>query len=274
MSEMAERHVGTLMEYCKDLFRFGRGLEAFRPLADELLKYMNESHAQRTQLTLAQEMARENERLKQRVKELEELQLLDVHAICDQRDGYRAECDKLRRALRYLFYTRLPLGEKLEEFLAQDQPDKWQEIFALLADKSAMQNKNDGGMKILSECPNCEAMEKAFAKRCETEIQLVREVESSFKAELSGCRSELADYGKTVAGLRSELEACKASHTEELRQIARGGDLLLNDNKHLRAENAELRKALEGVGNLVAQGRIEQAMELSKAAMQTEKEKQ
>jgi hypothetical protein len=96
MSEMAERYVGTLMEYCKDLFRFGRGLEAFRPLADELLKYMNESHAQRTQLTLAQEMARENERLKQRVKELEELQLLDVHAICDQRDSYRAECDKLR----------------------------------------------------------------------------------------------------------------------------------------------------------------------------------
>jgi hypothetical protein len=73
MSEIAERHVGTLMEYCKDLFRFGRGLEAFRPLADELLKYMNESHAQRTQLTLAQEMARENERLKQRVKELEKV---------------------------------------------------------------------------------------------------------------------------------------------------------------------------------------------------------
>jgi hypothetical protein len=114
---------------------------AIKPLLERL-------HAQATQLTLAKHFASENERLKQRVKELEELQLLDVHAICDQRDGYRAECDKLRRALRYLFYTRLPLGEKLEEFLAQDQPDKWQEIFALLADKSAMQNKNDGGMKI------------------------------------------------------------------------------------------------------------------------------
>jgi hypothetical protein len=120
MSEMAERYVGTLMEYCKDLFRFGRGLEAFRPLADELLKYMNESHAQRTQLTLAQEMARENERLKQRVKELEELQLLDVHAICDQRDSYRAECDRLRteneelrrdkERLDWILNTRPPHG--------------------------------------------------------------------------------------------------------------------------------------------------------------------
>jgi hypothetical protein len=87
---------------------------------------------------------------KQRVNELEELQLLDVHAICDQRDDYRAECDRLRAeneelmtVLRYLFYMRLPLGEKVEEFLAQDQPDKWQEIFALLADKAAMQTEKE-----------------------------------------------------------------------------------------------------------------------------------
>jgi hypothetical protein len=62
---------------------------AIKPLLERL-------HAQATQLTLAKHFASENERLKQRVSELEELQLLDVHAICDQRDDYRAECDSLR----------------------------------------------------------------------------------------------------------------------------------------------------------------------------------
>jgi hypothetical protein len=53
-------------------------------------------HAQATQLTLAQHFASENDLLMLLVVELEELQLLDVHAICDQRDSYRAECDRLR----------------------------------------------------------------------------------------------------------------------------------------------------------------------------------
>jgi hypothetical protein len=96
MKEIAEQYVEKLVSKCIEDAESFPLWQSIAPISNELLTYMQKCHAQRTQLTLAQEMARENERLKQRVKELEELQLLDVHAICDQRDSYRAECDSLR----------------------------------------------------------------------------------------------------------------------------------------------------------------------------------
>jgi hypothetical protein len=96
MKEIAEQYVEKLVSKCIEDAESFPLWQSIAPISNELLTYMQKCHAQRTQLTLAQEMARENERLKQRVSELEELQLLDVHAICDQRDSYRSECDRLR----------------------------------------------------------------------------------------------------------------------------------------------------------------------------------
>jgi hypothetical protein len=92
-------------------------------------------HAQATQLTLAQHFASENERLKQRVKELEELQLLDVHAI------YGAECDSLRAENAELRRVAAAIQElrsigNLEEWIA-----KWTKAIEL-AD-AAMQTEKE-----------------------------------------------------------------------------------------------------------------------------------
>jgi hypothetical protein len=92
-------------------------------------------HAQATQLTLAKHFASENELLMLRVVELEELQLLDVHAI------YGAECDSLRAENAELRRVAAAIQElrsigNLEEWIA-----KWTKAIEL-AD-AAMQTEKE-----------------------------------------------------------------------------------------------------------------------------------
>jgi chromosome segregation ATPase len=156
MKEIAEQYVEKLVSKCIEDAESFPLWQSIAPISNELLTYMQKCHAQRTQLTLAQEMARENERLKQRVSELEELQLLDVHAICDQRDSYEAECDSLRR--------RVEEFERTIEGLRNNTPDcdacaelLWtgmtfhQHTCGIARPEvviTAIPNQNDGGTKI------------------------------------------------------------------------------------------------------------------------------
>lgn len=75
---------------------------------------------------------------------LEEVQLIYQNTdLTAQLQAERERVKATRNALRYLFYTRLPLGNKVEEFLAEDQPDKWREIFAILDDRTPPDGKGD-----------------------------------------------------------------------------------------------------------------------------------